>query len=472
VIPIGQSYEHSGFRGSLSLRPETMMAIIRDLADELERQNFTRLVLISGHGGNFALPTVVRDINRMDRKIKVLLLSWSEWDRSGHRTEAQAIGEVHAGMWETSVVMALFPDRVGEPVAPPPDPLPEATRPDLNTYGLGVLKPAGPWGDPTQASAAKGREILASVKENLVAEIRKRLKWLDENPRYAGTSQIALRPMAATDIPAGQRLCRLAGWNQQAADWRLLLDAAPSGCFVAVHNGRVVGTVAAVSYDHRVGWIGMVLVDPEYRLQGIGTMLLNQAVEVLADCDSIKLDATPAGKQVYDTLGFADEYRLARMTIGSVPKIEPSLHAPGIRPMTDADLEAVVAMDAEVFGAPRPVLIRGLFALAPATAQVAVDDTGTPTGFALGRPGENFQHVGPVAATDLPTAQAVVQAALVELVGQPAVIDATSRDPQWQSWLSSLGFIEQRPFIRMLKGSNPHPGLPARQFAICGPEWG
>jgi len=471
VIPIGQSYEHSGFRGSLSFRPETIMAIVRDLADELQRQHFTRLILISGHGGNFALPTVVRDINRMDRPIKILLFSWGEWDTSGHRAAATADGEVHAGMWETSVVMALFPDRVGTPVAPPPDPLPEATRPDLNHYGLGILKPAGPWGDPTKAGAEIGQEILAATKENLVAEIRKRLRWLDENPRYAGTSQIVLRPMVAADIAAGERLCRLAAWNQQAADWRLFLDTSAAACIAAVHNGRVVATITGVSYDDQIGWLGMLLVDPEYRRQGIATRLLNHAIETLAGCDSIKLDATPAGKQVYDALGFVDEYRLSRMTIDSLPDVSTGDPA-AVRPMTEADLDAVIELDATVFGARRDTLIRGLFALAPATAHVVTGDTGRIAGVVLGRPGENFSHVGPIAATDLPAARALACAAFRGLTGRPVVVDATDHDPRWQTWLASLGFVEQRPFIRMYKGANPHPGTPPRQFAICGPEWG
>ena len=43
-LAITQSYEHSGFRGTLSLRPDTFMAVIRDVAAELEQQNFTRLL--------------------------------------------------------------------------------------------------------------------------------------------------------------------------------------------------------------------------------------------------------------------------------------------------------------------------------------------------------------------------------------------------------------------------------------------
>src|SRR5690606_27246778 len=55
TLPFGTSLEQAGFRGSITLTPEILMALVRQMADELEAQNFTRLVILSGHGGNFSL---------------------------------------------------------------------------------------------------------------------------------------------------------------------------------------------------------------------------------------------------------------------------------------------------------------------------------------------------------------------------------------------------------------------------------
>ena len=73
AMPIASSLEHSAFRGSLSLRPETLMQIVRDIADQLMRQGFTRLIIVNGHGGNFFLPPVVRDINSRNLALKIIL---------------------------------------------------------------------------------------------------------------------------------------------------------------------------------------------------------------------------------------------------------------------------------------------------------------------------------------------------------------------------------------------------------------
>ena len=53
------------------------------------------------------------------------------------------------------------------------------------------------------------------------------------------------------------------------ADWRRLITASPQGCFVATTQDSVVGTVTTITYAGRVSWVGMVLVDPQHRGQGI-----------------------------------------------------------------------------------------------------------------------------------------------------------------------------------------------------------
>ncbi len=130
-----------------------------------------------------------------------------------------------------------------------------------------------------------------------------------------------LRQMTARDLPAGMRLKEIAGWNQTRGDWERFLLASPQGCFVAEADGEVVGTAATISYEGRFAWIGMVLVDPARRGQGIGTKLLEKAIEYLDGCGipSMKLDATPQGKPLYEKLGFVTEYEIERWQLQRTP---------------------------------------------------------------------------------------------------------------------------------------------------------
>jgi GNAT superfamily N-acetyltransferase len=276
--------------------------------------------------------------------------------------------------------------------------------------------------------------------------------------------------MTPADIAAGLELSRAARWNQTERDWGLFLRLSPEGCRVAVIDERVVGTVATARYEDRFAWIGMVLVDPAERGQGIGARLMAEALDVLEDMPSVRLDATPAGRAVYQKLDFVDECRLSRMeTVVSSGALTPQRNP--ARPMTKDDLPAVSIFDRQVFGADRSLTLGWMFDGAPEYAWV-VEERGQIVGYLFGRSGFNFEGLGPVVAHDQRTARRLVSACLNRQAGKPFIIDASHHDAEWRAWLESIGFREQRPFIRMFYRDNPYPGLPPKQFGILGPEFG
>ncbi|MBU6402797.1 MAG: GNAT family N-acetyltransferase, partial [Verrucomicrobia bacterium] len=118
-------------------------------------------------------------------------------------------------------------------------------------------------------------------------------------------SEVSVRLMTEADLEAADELRRLAGWNQTPLKWRCLRRLVPHGCFVAVFDGQVVGTVTTTTYGQALAWIGMMLVHPAHRRLGIGTRLMRQALAFLQQrgTQCIKLDATPAGQPVYAKLG-------------------------------------------------------------------------------------------------------------------------------------------------------------------------
>ena len=230
ALSIATSLEHTGFRGSFSLRPETLMAVIRDLADEAERQDFTTMVIVNAHGGNFSLAPVTRDINRVDRKIKIILCA------PHSMSSTNVPGDIHAGESETSMMLHVCPELVGEErvdiaqgeacsqrrsdhsrgepskrrrdssASPRNDPTchpePQARdlaspreagrrwldgefiQSDLNLYGMKHVSPEGAVGFPSKATPQKGEAIVAEIKEALLAFVRRRLEWLAESRGY------------------------------------------------------------------------------------------------------------------------------------------------------------------------------------------------------------------------------------------------------------------------------------------------
>ena len=289
------------------------------------------------------------------------------------------------------------------------------------------------------------------------------------------SNPITYRRMIYSDIPAGLALCRACHWNQLSRDWECFLNWSPDGCRVAIKEDRVVGTVTTLSYrdrrhQPRFDWIAMVLVDPLERRQGIGQRLMREALAYLGDRATIRLDATPAGHPVYRKLDFVDEYGLLRMEVSADAR-PVCIRDPATRLMVEDDLPQVLNMDDAVFGADRSLLLRGLFHGAPDYARICVRD-GRMTGYMFGRHGFRFEHLGPVIAEDRRSADLLVQACLCDQRTAPFILDASQGDADWLQCLQSLGFKEQRPFLRMYRGKNPYPGIPGKQYAILGPEFG
>lgn len=275
------------------------------------------------------------------------------------------------------------------------------------------------------------------------------------------------RQLTEADIPRGLALCRQAGWNQLERDWKIFLTLSPDGC-LAVEKDMVIGTAATLKYGDRFSWIGMVLVDKEYRGRGIGMELLLKALDLLKKETTVKLDATPAGRQLYLKLGFVEEYPLSRMI---KPGIRHTPYASAARVFQKGELETIAELDFKVFGANRLSLLEWMYAGAP-TMTYVFKKNNKILGYCLGRHGNKYIHIGPVVAADAKVARQLVSAALNQHIGQAVMLDISHFDPSWMAWLVSIGFEEQRPFYRMYRGLNDYPGEPEKQYAILGPEFG
>jgi len=187
VLNYATSLEQTGFKGTVTLRPETLMQIVRDIAGEVEGQGFDTMILLNAHGGNYCLGPVVRDINRRNGKLKVLHVNfWTFADRSVLEAAAQGKPDIHASEFETSIMLALKPDWVRPERANINGPIEKWKQPDLNTFGVGYFAPDGALGYPSLASREKGEQLVASIKRNMIPHIRERLSWLATNRTYSG----------------------------------------------------------------------------------------------------------------------------------------------------------------------------------------------------------------------------------------------------------------------------------------------
>jgi GNAT superfamily N-acetyltransferase len=282
-----------------------------------------------------------------------------------------------------------------------------------------------------------------------------------------------LRTMTKQDIPAGIRLKELAGWNQTAADWNRFLDASPEGCFVAEVDGHVRGTAATISFENRFAWIGMVLVDPEFRSRGLGTKLLERTIEYIDQrkIPTMKLDATPQGKPLYEKLGFVSEYGIERWILKRPPRADVGIADSKRASVSETQFESILRKDRDVFGADRSFLLGSLQKESPQFSMGGWSNNALQ-GYAFGRSGSFADHIGPLAAEDAATARQLLNEFLTRSSRETIIVDCLTANSATVGLLRAFGFSYARTLTRMYRGQNQYPGNPDSLCAILGPEFG
>ncbi|ABC22959.1 creatininase family protein [Rhodospirillum rubrum] len=131
TIAVGMAHHHMAFPGSMTLRPSTLIAVIRDTILALSSHGFTRFLFVNGHGGN--IPSIQSAFYEAYEEMRVhhgdgapdiacQLCSWFS-SPAVEALAAEAFGDAegsHATPSEVSVTWHAYPDQQRTPVLDPP----------------------------------------------------------------------------------------------------------------------------------------------------------------------------------------------------------------------------------------------------------------------------------------------------------------------------------------------------------------
>lgn len=191
VIPVGLSTEHKNFCGSITLRPETYYHLLHDICTSLAHHGFKKLAFLICHGGNAPLIQVLSRELRSELGIAPFFLSsgaFSHPDVKATISEGN-VWDFHGGEMETSMVMAVDESLVKLETAEAGIPTAFEHNKALLPYGqvsIGWVsedwktadgKPIGIGGDPSGATAEKGRIILETSARVLVPGLLEIRDW-------------------------------------------------------------------------------------------------------------------------------------------------------------------------------------------------------------------------------------------------------------------------------------------------------
>lgn len=174
AITIACSHEHADFPGTVSISASTLITVVDDIRTSLSRSGIDKLVLVNGHGGNYALSHIAQQAN-IDGPRVLLFPGHEDWatarEQAGMDTTSHA--DMHGGELETSLLLHARPDLVGDTYTTSDHDA--EYRPHLLTLGVRAYSGTGIIGRPSAATADKGRIALDSV----TASFSEHLKLLE-----------------------------------------------------------------------------------------------------------------------------------------------------------------------------------------------------------------------------------------------------------------------------------------------------
>ncbi|ELZ79091.1 creatinine amidohydrolase [Haloferax larsenii JCM 13917] len=180
----GFSPHHLPFGGTLSLDFENLRAILENIAHTGLENGFDAVLFVNGHGGNGPLIGSVVSTVGVDTDAEVLGTTYFELasDRIEALRDTETGGMAHGGEFETSLMLAVRPDLVGDISERDGEPMDEhyqwAGQDLLDGGSVGVYRSfdvysnSGAIGLPEEASAEKGERIRSIIGEELASLLR------------------------------------------------------------------------------------------------------------------------------------------------------------------------------------------------------------------------------------------------------------------------------------------------------------
>jgi len=180
---LGNSHHHLDFPGTMSASPRVYLDLISDMAENFLMHGFTRLVFVNGHGGNIVpVQQALFEVRqKYRRRGDLLLLSCTYWTlgsepASKHPEFTQAhMG--HACEWETSMMLRIRPELVGELNGVGPVEFGKAFSPAHRAWTTKDRSVPGHIGFPRAATAEKGEILLQMLSADVVALLNRVLAW-------------------------------------------------------------------------------------------------------------------------------------------------------------------------------------------------------------------------------------------------------------------------------------------------------
>lgn len=180
TLKYGLSEHHINFPGTITLKDETYMNMIFEIAWSLKKHGAKRLLVMNFHGGN--IQAIKLALLRVERELglKTYFVHWTEFARDLIKEYGKEVPYGHSGFYETSMVMLFRPDLVREEKmreqeyrGPPRRELPFTK---VLAY-FDERYPTGGIGDPRLASKEFAEKLVREVTDRILEALKEDIRY-------------------------------------------------------------------------------------------------------------------------------------------------------------------------------------------------------------------------------------------------------------------------------------------------------
>ena len=244
------------------------------------------------------------------------------------------------------------------------------------------------------------------------------------------------------------------GWNPGPHDADVYFATDPDGYYGYFVDRELIAGGAIVSYNNEFGFMGLFIVKPEYRDNGIGRKIWYQRRDTLLkrlnEGASIGMDGVIAMQPFYNKGGFEIAFRDERYErIGTEFDTDKN-----ISPISENDFESILEYDKQCFGFSRPQFMKPWLKL-PGNKTFKYVEDGKVKGFAIVRKAVKGHKVCPLFADNEFIADELYKACLNSVIGEPLYLDIPVTNPKAVELIKKYNATYVFECARMYYGNPP-----------------
>lgn len=254
------------------------------------------------------------------------------------------------------------------------------------------------------------------------------------------------------------------GWNPGLDDAEAFYKTDPKGFFVAFDGAdQPIAFISVVNHTPDFAFLGLYIVTPEFRGQGIGLSLWTHALKYAGN-RTVGLDGVEAQQANYRVSGFVSAGGTTRYT-GSLTGRRQA----NVREAAPDDLLRLIEMEGNASGVVKPDYLAEWLSKSPKRKTIVLETSQKIDGFATIRACRSGAKIGPIVATDAETASDLIAHAATLFEG-PLTIDVPDSAQGMKKLCQKLGFEPGFRTARMYRGEAP--SSQANVFAVASLELG